>query len=223
LPWVGLYLLVATFALLFLAFGSVILPIKAVAMNVLSLSATFGVLVWGYQDGNLSGLFDFTATGYLEATQPILIFAIAFGLSMDYEVFLLSRMREEWDATGNNELAVTRGVQRTGRIITSAALLFVVVVGAFSFSGISFISMIGVGLAVAVIIDATVVRALLVPATMQMLGQWNWYAPPTLERFWRRFGVRESSLPSKPAEAAPVVDVTSDGAALPTEDELCRV
>ncbi|HVQ89012.1 MAG TPA: MMPL family transporter [Actinomycetes bacterium] len=195
LPWVGLYLVGAMFVLLFLAFGSVVLPIKALVMNVLSLSATFGVLVWGYQNGHLSGVFDFTSTGYLEATQPILIFAMAFGLSMDYEVFLLSRMREEWDATGDNERAVARGLQRTGRIITSAALLFVVVVGAFSFSGISFISMIGVGLAVAVIIDATIVRALLVPATMRLLGRWNWYAPAPLARFWERFGVSESSSP----------------------------
>ena len=191
LPWVGLYLVVATFVLLFLAFGSVVLPIKALLMNVLSLSATFGVLVWGYQEGKLSGLLDFTSTGYLEATQPILIFAMAFGLSMDYEVFLLSRVREEWDRTGDNTLAVTRGLQKTGRIITSAALLFVVVVGAFATSGISFISMIGVGLAVAVIIDATVVRALLVPATMKLLGVWNWYAPPALARIWSRYGIRE--------------------------------
>ncbi len=193
LPWVALYLVVAMFALLFLAFGSVVLPIKAILMNVLSLSATFGVLVWGYQEGNLSSLFDFTSTGYLEATQPILIFAMAFGLSMDYEVFLLSRMREEWDRTGDNTLSVARGLQKTGRIITSAALLFVVVVGAFALSGISFISMIGVGLAVAVVIDATIVRALLVPATMKLLGNWNWYAPAPLVRFWRRFGVREGA------------------------------
>ena len=168
-------------------------------MNMLSLSATFGVLVWGYQEGNLSGLLDFTSTGYLEATQPILIFAMAFGLSMDYEVFLLSRMREEWDRTGDNTLAVTRGLQKTGRIITSAALLFVVVVGAFATSGISFISMIGVGLAVAVIIDATIVRALLVPATMKLLGRWNWYAPAPLARFWSRYGIREDDVTSDPA------------------------
>jgi trehalose monomycolate/heme transporter len=191
LPWVGLYLVVAMLVLLFLAFGSVVLPVKALVMNVLSLSATFGVLVWGFQEGHLVNALNFTATGYLEATQPILIFAMAFGLSMDYEVFLLSRIREEWDKTGNNTLAVTRGLQSTGRIITSAALLFVVVVGAFATSGISFISMIGVGLAVAVVIDATVVRALLVPATMKLLGRWNWYAPKPLARLWDRVGVPE--------------------------------
>ena len=203
LPWAGLYLVVAMFVLLFLAFGSVVLPIKAIVMNVLSLSATMGVLVWGFQDGHLSGLLGFTSTGTLEATQPVLILAMAFGLSMDYEVFLLSRIREEWDRTGDNGLAVQRGLQRTGRIITSAALLFVVVVGAFATSGISFIQMIGVGLAVAVLVDATVVRALLVPATMQLLGRWNWWAPAPLGRLWERFGVRESDAEALPAAATP--------------------
>jgi RND superfamily putative drug exporter len=204
LPWAGLYLFVTTFVLLFMAFGSVVLPIKAMVMNVLSLSATFGVLVWGFQDGNLSGLLGFTSTGTLEATQPVLILAMAFGLSMDYEVFLLSRIREEWDRTGDNSLAVERGLQKTGRIITSAALLFVVVVGAFATSGITFIQMIGVGLAVAVLIDATVVRALLVPATMQLLGRWNWWAPAPLARFWERFGVRESDQLALPAPSPEV-------------------
>ncbi len=201
LPWAGLYLFGVTFALLFLAFGSVILPLKAMVMNVLSLSATFGILVWGFQQGHLSGLLGFTSTGFLEATQPVLIFAMAFGLSMDYEVFLLSRIREEWDRTGDNSLAVERGLQRTGRIITSAALLFVVVVGAFATSGITFIQMIGVGLAVAVLVDATIVRALLVPATMKLLGRWNWYAPRPMLAFWNRFGVRESDARALPAPA----------------------
>jgi uncharacterized membrane protein YdfJ with MMPL/SSD domain len=191
IPWAATYLVVVTFILLFLAFGSVVLPIKAMAMNLVSLGATFGILVWGFQQGNLDGLLDFTPTGTLEATQPVLIFALAFGLSMDYEVFLLSRIREEWDRTGDNTLAVARGLQRSGGIITSAALLFVVVVGAFATSGIVFIQMIGIGLAVAVIVDATLVRALLVPATMRLLGRWNWYAPPPMARFWDRYGVRE--------------------------------
>jgi uncharacterized membrane protein YdfJ with MMPL/SSD domain len=200
LPWALGYIVVVTFILLFLAFGSVVLPIKAIVMNVLSLSATFGVLVWGFQQGNLEGLLGFTSTGTLEATQPVLMFAMVFGLSMDYEVFLLSRIREEWDRTGDNSLAVARGLQRTGRIITSAALLFVVVAGSFATSGISFIQMIGVGLAVAVIIDATIVRAFLVPATMRLLGRWNWWAPIPMLRFWERFGVREiSDLPPPPA------------------------
>lgn len=197
-PWALLYLVVVTFVLLFLAFGSVVLPLKALVMNVLSLTATFGILVWGFQEGHLSGLLGFTSTGFLEATQPVLMFVMAFGLSMDYEVFLLSRIREEWDRTGDNTTAVSRGLQSTGRIITSAALLFVVVVGAFATSGISFISMIGVGLAIAVLVDATIVRALLVPATMRLLGKWNWYAPAPMARWWERHGVREESTPVAP-------------------------
>jgi RND superfamily putative drug exporter len=200
LPWALGYIVVVTFLLLFLAFGSVVLPIKAIVMNVLSLSATFGVLVWGFQQGNLEGLLGFTSTGTLEATQPVLMFAMVFGLSMDYEVFLLSRIREEWDRTGDNTLAVSRGLQQTGRIITSAALLFVVVAGSFATSGISFIQMIGVGLAVAVVIDATIVRAFLVPATMRLLGRWNWWAPAPMLRFWERYGIREVSELPVPAD-----------------------
>lgn len=203
LPWAIGYIVVVTFLLLFLAFGSVVLPIKAIVMNVLSLSATFGVLVWGFQQGNLEGLLGFTSTGTLEATQPVLMFAMVFGLSMDYEVFLLSRIREEWDRTGDNTLAVSRGLQQTGRIITSAALLFVVVAGSFATSGISFIQMIGVGLAVAVVIDATIVRAFLVPATMRLLGRWNWWAPAPMLRLWERYGIREvSELPAPPIRDA---------------------
>jgi uncharacterized membrane protein YdfJ with MMPL/SSD domain len=162
------------------------------------------VLVWGFQQGHLAGPLNFTSTGTLEATQPVLILALAFGLSMDYEVFLLSRMREEWDASHDNRRAVRLGLQRTGRIITSAALLFVVVIIAFSTSGITFIKMIGVGLAVAVVVDATIVRALLVPATMALLGNWNWWLPAPLQRFWDRFGVREAGSALPHDSAAPV-------------------
>ena len=193
LPWMGLFIVGVTMLLLFLAFGSVVLPVKAVVMNLLSLTASFGAIVWIFQEGHLSGLLGFTATGEIEATQPILMLAMAFGLSMDYEVFLLSRVREQWDATRDNTMAVAGGLQRTGKIITSAALLLVVVIGAFSTSGIVFIKMIGVGMILAILIDATIVRALLVPATMRLLGRWNWYAPPALARFWDRFGFRESS------------------------------
>jgi len=202
LPWVLLYLAATMFVLLFLAFGSVVLPLKAIVMNMLSLSATFGVLVWGFQEGHLSGLLGFTSTGYLEATQPVLIFAMAFGLSMDYEVFLLSRIREEWDLTGDNTRAVARGLQRTGGIITSAALLIVIVVGAFASSGITFIAMIGVGLTVAILVDATLVRALLVPATMRLLGRWNWWAPAPLARWWARYGLREGGSPRREGQAS---------------------
>ncbi|MDQ1671061.1 MAG: trehalose monomycolate/heme transporter [Actinomycetota bacterium] len=193
LPWMGLFVLGVTFALLFLAFGSVVLPLKAVVMNVLSLSASFGALVWIFQDGHLAGLLGFTSTGFVEATQPILMLAMAFGLSMDYEVFLLSRVHEQWDRTGDNTAAVAGGLQRTGKIITSAALLLVVVIGAFATSGIVFIKMIGVGMIIAILVDATIVRALLVPATMRLLGRRNWWAPRPLARFWARWGLREDA------------------------------
>ena len=192
LPWMGLFVAGVTMLLLFLAFGSLVLPVKAVLMNALSLTTSFGAIVWIFQDGHLASALGFTSTGAIEATQPILILATAFGLSMDYEVFLLSRIREQWDRTRDNTMAVATGLQRTGRIITSAALLLVVVIGAFSTSGITFIKMIGVGMAIAIVVDATIVRALLVPATMRLLGRWNWWAPAPLARIWDRFGIRES-------------------------------
>ncbi|MGY1804390.1 MMPL family transporter [Blastococcus sp. SYSU D00922] len=192
LPWMALFVVATTFVLLFLAFGSVVLPVKAVVMNVLSLGASFGALVWIFQDGNLSGFLDFTPTGFVEATQPILVLAIVFGLSMDYEVFLMSRIREQYDLTGDNTTAVATGLQRTGGIITSAALLLLVVIGAFSLSGITFIKMIGVAMLIAIVIDATVVRILLVPATMRLLGRANWWAPGPLGRLYARYGIRES-------------------------------
>ena len=143
--------------LLFLAFGSVVLPVKAIVMNVLSLSATFGVVVWIFQWGHLSGLLRFTPTGSIDPTMPILMAAIIFGLSMDYEVFLLSRIRERYDQTGDNTASVAAGLQRTGGLITSLALLLIIVVGAFSASGITFIKLMGVGMIVALLVDATVV------------------------------------------------------------------
>jgi RND superfamily putative drug exporter len=191
LPWMGLLVLAATFVLLFLAFGSVVLPVKAVVVTALSLTASFGAMVWIFQDGHLSGLLHFTSIGAVEATQPILVLATVFGLSMDYEVFLMSRIREEYDRTGDNTAAVAAGLQHTGRIITSAALLMVVVVGAFATSGISFIKLIGVATVIAIVVDATVVRALLVPALMRLLGRANWYAPGPLRRLYARYGIRE--------------------------------
>ncbi|NMM25148.1 MAG: MMPL family transporter [Phycicoccus sp.] len=193
LPWMGLAVIAIMLVLLFVAFGSVVLPVKAVVMNALSLSASFGVVTWVFQEGHLSGPLGFTPTGYLDVTQPILMLAIIFGLSMDYEVFLLSRIREEWDRTGDNTTSVANGLQRSGRIITSAALLLAVVIGGFATSGIVLMKMIGVGMLVAVLIDATVVRALLVPATMRLLGTVNWWAPGPLRRWWERHGVREST------------------------------
>jgi uncharacterized membrane protein YdfJ with MMPL/SSD domain len=194
----GLFVLGVTLLLLFFAFGSVVLPVKAVVMNVLSLSASFGALVWIFQDGHLSGPLGFDSTGAIEATQPILMLAMAFGLSMDYEVFLLSRIREQWDYTSDNSVAVANGLQRTGKIITSAALLLVVVIGAFATSGIVFIKMIGVGMIIAIIVDAAIVRTLLVPATMRLLGRWNWWAPAPLAGFWARHGFRETADAPQP-------------------------
>jgi uncharacterized membrane protein YdfJ with MMPL/SSD domain len=191
LPYMALIVAGATVLLLFLAFGSVVLPVKALLMNVLSLTASFGAIVWIFQDGHLSGLLGFTPTGTLEATQPILVLAIVFGLSMDYEVFLMSRIREHYVRTGDNTAAVAAGLQRTGGIVTTAALLLVVVIGAFSLSGITFIKLIGVAMAIAIVLDATVVRGLLVPATMRLLGRWNWWAPAPLRRLHDRIGLRE--------------------------------
>jgi len=195
LPWMALIVVVVMLVLLFLAFGSVVLPVKAVVMNTLSLAASFGVVTWIFQEGHLSGLLGFTSPGYLDATQPILMLGILFGLSMDYEVFLLSRIREEWDRTHDNTESVAIGLQRSGRIITMAALLLAVVIGGFATSGIVFLKMIGVGMLVAVLIDATIVRALLVPATMRLLGDVNWWAPAPLRRWWDRHGLREDGAP----------------------------
>ena len=192
LPWMGIFVVSVMLVLLFVAFGSVVLPLKAVVMNALSLTASFGVVTWIFQDGHLSGPLGFTSSGYLDVTQPILMLAIIFGMSMDYEVFLLSRIREEWDLTGDNTTAVANGLQRSGRIITSAALLLAVVIGGFATSGIAIMKMIGIGMLVAVLIDATVVRAMLVPATMRLLGTVNWWAPGPLRRWWERHGIRES-------------------------------
>jgi RND superfamily putative drug exporter len=201
LPWMALLTAVATFVLLFLAFGSVVLPVKAIVMNILSLSATFGVIVWVFQWGHLSGLLGFTATGSIDPTMPILLLAIVFGLSMDYEVFLLSRIRERYDETGDNTAAVAAGLQRTGGLITSLALLLVIVVALFSASSITFLKLLGVGMIVALIVDATLVRILLVPATMRLLGRANWWAPGPLRRLYSRYGISEAEKkPSAPVQ-----------------------
>jgi trehalose monomycolate/heme transporter len=214
LPWMALVMAAATFVLLFLAFGSVVLPVKAVVMNLLSLSATFGVVVWIFQQGHLSGLLQFTPTGTIDPTVPILMLAIIFGLSTDYEVFLLSRIRERYDMTGDNAEAVASGLQRTGGIITSAALLLVIVVGAFSASGITFIKLLGVGMIVALVIDASIVRVLLVPATMRLLGRANWWAPRPLRRLYARYGIREGDGAGGRA-ARPAVAAGSAGRRVP--------
>ncbi|MBA3252234.1 MAG: MMPL family transporter [Geodermatophilaceae bacterium] len=204
LPWMVLLVAGITFVLLAVAFGSLVVPIKAIVMNLISIAAAFGVVTWIFQDGHLSGVLGFTPTGYVEASQPILMVAILFGLSMDYEVFLLSRIRERWDALGDNTAAVASGVQRTGGIITAAAVMLCVVTGAFSTSGITFIKMVGVGMFVALIVDATLVRLLLVPATMRLLGRHNWWAPSFLSRLYGRYGVREEAEPTAPRPVVPV-------------------
>jgi trehalose monomycolate/heme transporter len=192
LPYAFLVIVASIFVLLFLMTGSIIMPVKAIILNILSLSATFGGLVWIFQDGHLENLLHFQSLGSIDATQPVLIFAIAFGLSMDYEVFLLSRIKERFDETGNNRQAVSSGIQRTGWLITSAALLLAVVLGAFGTARIIFIQEIGIGLAIAVIMDATLIRMLLVPATMRLLGTINWWAPAPLHKLWQRIGLVET-------------------------------
>jgi RND superfamily putative drug exporter len=172
----------ATYLVLLVIFRSVLLPLKAILMNALSIVASYGALVWVFQEGNLSGLFGFTGLGFVEASLPVIMFCVLFGLSMDYEVFLLSRIREEWERTGDNTRAVAIGLQRSGRIITSAALLVVVVAGAFVAAEVVIIKALGFGIALAVFLDATIVRALLVPSTMRLLGDWNWWLPAPLHR-----------------------------------------
>jgi RND superfamily putative drug exporter len=193
IPVAVVWIALVTFVTLFLLFGSILVPLKAVVLNLLSLTATFGAMVWVFQDGHLSGLLQFTPTGTLVLSNIILMFCIAFGLSMDYEVFLLSRVKEEYDLTGDNELAVARGLDRTGRIVTAAAALIAVVFVAMLSSGISFIKMFGLGLALAVVMDATLVRGALVPAFMKLMGPANWWAPPALRRLHDRFGIREAT------------------------------
>ncbi|MFF3227234.1 MMPL family transporter [Nocardia suismassiliense] len=175
---------ITTLVTLFLFTGSVVLPVKALLLNVLSLTAAFGALVWVFQDGHLAGLVGVTPTGYLVANVPILMFCMAFGISMDYEVFVLSRIREEWLASprthADNDRAVALGVARTGRIVTAAALLMAIVLGALVTSKVSFVQLFGLGLAITVLVDATIIRCLLVPALMRLMGRFNWWAPPPL-------------------------------------------
>jgi len=189
LPLAVAVLAITTIVLLFLMTGSVILPVKALIMNLLSLSAAFGLLVLIFQDGRFEGLLDYTSQGALESSQPILLFVIAFALSTDYGVFLLTRIKEARDAGLSNREAVAQGLERTGRIVTAAALLFTIAIGAFATSEIIFIKQVGVGTALAVIIDATIVRAFLVPSLMALLGERNWWAPPALRRLHERIGL----------------------------------
>jgi RND superfamily putative drug exporter len=205
LPTVLALIAAITFVFLFLLTGSVVLPLKALLLNVLSLSATFGALVWIFQEGHL-GAFGTTATGTLVATVPVLLFCIAFGLSMDYEVFLVARIREFWLTSGragaDNDESVALGLARTGRVVTAAALVMAISFAALIAAQVSFMRMFGVGLTLAVVVDATLVRMLLVPAFVHVLGRANWWAPKPIARLHSRFGISEASTPEL-TEAAP--------------------
>jgi RND superfamily putative drug exporter len=191
-PYAAAMIVVATFVLLFMMFGSLLVPLKAIVLNALSLTATFGLMVWVFQEGNGADLLGFTATGLTDISMPILMFCVAFGLSMDYEVFLLSRIKEEYDRTGDNDLAVAVGLEKTGRLVTAAALLLSITFFAFATSGVTFIKLFGLGLAVAVLVDAFIVRSTLVPALMKLAGDRNWWAPGPLRRLHDRFGISEA-------------------------------
>jgi RND superfamily putative drug exporter len=197
------FVALATFVLLFLFTGSVVVPVKALVMNVLSLGASFGALVWVFQDGHLSGVLGFDPTGSVWFVLPLLVFTFAFGLSMDYEVFLLGRIKEAYDRTGDNDLAVATGLQRTGGVVSLAALLMVAVFAGFAAGEMLAVKQLGVGLALAVALDATVIRMLLVPATMKLMGRWNWWAPAPLRRLHARIGFDEAPA-SVPVALPPV-------------------
>ncbi|MFG2871848.1 MMPL family transporter [Streptomyces sp. NPDC048338] len=207
LPWAAAIIVVITLLLVFLLTGSVLIPLQAVVLNALSLTAMFGAVVWVFQEGHLSGLLGFTATGDIETTLPVLMFCVAFGLSMDYGVFLLSRIKEEYDATGDHEHSVRFGLRRTGGLITAAAVILAVVMVAIGTSRVTNTKMLGLGVALAVLMDAMVVRSLLVPSVMKLTGRLTWWAPGPLRRFHDRFGISEGGAPA----AAPVA-VMEEGA-----------
>jgi RND superfamily putative drug exporter len=175
-PWAIGFIVVVTGAALFVLLRSIFLPLKAVVMNFLSITASFGALVWIFEDGHLASLLQFEAAP-IDPTVPTLLFCAVFGLSMDYEVLMLSRMREEYLRSGDNTWAVAEGLERTGRLVTSAATIMVIVFGAFALASVVVVKALGVSLALAVALDATLVRCLIVPATMRLFGDWNWWAP----------------------------------------------
>jgi RND superfamily putative drug exporter len=206
IPWAALMIAVTTIILLFLFTGSLVLPLKAIVLNLLSLTATFGAMVYVFQQGHLRWLVgDFTATGTLDTTTPILMFCVAFGLSMDYEVFLLSRIREQYVLTGDTRMSVAVGLERTGRLITAAAALLAMVFLAFSTSSVTFIKLFGIGMAIAVMVDATLVRGALVPSFMRIAGRLNWWAPKPLRKLHDRIGINEDvTILEPPSAVAPV-------------------
>jgi len=180
--WVLLFIIIASYLALFWLFKSVLLPLKAILLNVASVAATYGILVFIFQQGHLSGLLDFTADGTINMLAIVLVFGIVFGLSMDYEVFLLARVKEVWEETRDNTTSVAVGLARTGRVITSAALVMVVVFGTFAIGDLILLKLVGLGLAISILLDATVIRLFLAPALMRLLGKWNWWAPAFLQR-----------------------------------------
>jgi RND superfamily putative drug exporter len=204
-PYAVAVTLFASGLILFLLFGSVVIPAKAIVMTLLSITASFGALVWIFQEGNLSNVLGFTSPGFTVAGNPIIMFSILFGLSMDYEVLLLSRIQEAYRRTGDNRASVAEGLSRTAGVITGAALIMVVVFSAFALAESITIKSIGVGMALAVLIDATIIRVLLVPAAMRLMGRWNWWAPGPMGRLADRLGfshVEDDDLPDDgdPAE-----------------------
>jgi RND superfamily putative drug exporter len=206
-PWAVAIVVAVTALVLFLTFGSLVLPIKAVLMSLISISASFGALVFIFQQGHFEGLLGFDASGALGAWLPVIMFAILFGLSMDYEVLLLSRIRERYLATGDNTRAVAEGIGLTGGIITGAALIMVAVFAAFALSGITFIKALGFTQALAVLIDATLVRGILVPSFMRVMGSVNWWAPRWLQRAVTRLGLYEGPLETDAARRGPAAEV----------------
>jgi RND superfamily putative drug exporter len=206
LPLALVIIAVITLVVLFLMTGSILVPLKAVVLNLLSLTATFGALVWIFQDGTFSDALGFTATGSLDVYTPILMFCVAFGLSMDYEVFLISRIKEEYDLSGDNDEAIVAGIGSTGRVVTAAAVLLAIVFVSISTSEVTIVKMFGLGLMIAVIVDAFLVRATLTPALMKLAGRANWWAPEPLRRFHLRWGLWENEPIQLPDDNRPATE-----------------
>ncbi len=198
LPLVAALIVAVTFVVLFLMTGSVVAPVKATVLNLLSLSVMFGVLVWGFQEGALAPLLGFTPTGVIEPSIPILMFCVAYGLSMDYEVFLLARIKADFDRTGDVLGSVPRGIARSAPLVTAAALVLAASFAVYATSEVTFLQQLGIGMALAVLVDATVIRGVLVPAAMRLAGRANWWAPAPLRRLHRWIGLREEP-PARPA------------------------
>jgi RND superfamily putative drug exporter len=209
LPLVLGLIVVVTFVVLFVMTGSLVAPLKASVLNLLSLSVMFGVLVWGFQEGNLAPLLGFTPTGTIEPSIPLLMFCVAFGLSMDYEVFLLSRIREDYLATGDPVGSIPRGIGRVGPLVTAGALVLAASFAVYATSGVTFLQQLGIGVALTILVDATIVRGLLLPASMRLAGRANWWAPGPLRRWHARFGWHEDA--GGPPAAPPVPTLADAG------------